>query len=82
MSNWYQIYITTERHDELKIMSDADEIVQKVGAMFVAPNGVPLRGDDGTYEVRAFSDMAFKWSQRILKNQFGFEIVRTVTHES
>ncbi|HEY8108700.1 MAG TPA: hypothetical protein VIF43_01700 [Patescibacteria group bacterium] len=59
-------------------MRHADQLVQTVGAVFVAPDGIPVQEPDGTYEVRilAGDSMSRHIVAGMLIEHRGLEVLR------
>ena len=74
-NKWYQMWVSHSSRDIVSIMTHCDPLLQKLGALPRAPNGIPIMDEDGTIELRAFNKMSFEMAKKYLEDQ-GFSIVR------
>jgi hypothetical protein len=73
---WYQIWVKFNG-DIVQKIQICESVLMKFGSLPVAPGGNLKINEDGTIEIRSYSDMAFRMTKDYLANQ-GFSIEREV----
>lgn len=77
MSKWIQLWVKHPTADAVRVMHNIDPLLQRFGALPCAPPpaGIPIMEEDGTIEVRVFSEFALSMVKAFLKDN-GFVIER------
>ena len=81
---WHQIYVKVPEgngYDNPRMAVRIDEhINSNFPAAFVAPNGIPIKNENGEYEVRCFMPFCLESVQNILTKNYGLIISRVVNN--
>jgi len=81
---WYQIFVKVpdgNGYSDPKMTKRIDEhITSNFPAAFVAPNGIPIKNENGEYEVRCFVPFCLEAVQNILTKNYGLIISRVVNN--
>lgn len=80
---WIQIFCTTENgYSSPSAAKRIDEhLTSQTAAFFVAPEGVPIKNENGEYEVRVLDARQAVFVQNILTKHYGLTICSVVEHE-
>ncbi len=84
MDKWVQLYVKAPEgngYTTPEAMKRVDQHVNRLGAMFCAPEGTPIQRDDGTWEVRVMSESFSTLVEDVLKKHYGLEIVNKVVND-
>ena len=81
---WFQLFVKVPDgngyKDNPELMKRVDKTVNIFSSCFLAPNGIPVQGEDGTWEVRVLQESALSMTKSVLIGEYGFEIAREVSH--
>ena len=73
---WWQMWVSHPTADAVNMMKHCDPMIQRFGSVPCAPDGIPVRDEDGTIEVRTYgSELGFSMTKSYLQDQ-GFVIER------
>lgn len=75
--NWFQIYVkASPDRNTAEAMKRVDELLAKVApASFVAPDGIPVQENDGSWEIRLLDENSLTLVKRFLATHQRLQIV-------
>ncbi len=83
---WHQLYVKAPEgngYTTAEAMKRIDDhLMQMTPASFVAPDGLPIKGADDTWEIRVMTTAALDLVKSILTDHYGLEIIREVKNEN
>lgn len=84
-NKWYQVYCKApdgNGYSDARAAKRIDgHLVSSFAAAFVSPDGIPLKNDQGEYEVRVFVGSQLNFVKRTLTDHYGLVITRVVENE-
>jgi|JI9StandDraft_1071089.scaffolds.fasta_scaffold584416_2 hypothetical protein len=78
---WTQLWVETppgNGYTTPQAMQQVDEHIQAHGAVFCAPQGVPIQESDGTWEIRCYGSSDFV--EFVLTRHYGLKITKKVVN--
>ncbi len=83
---WFQLYVKAPEgngYTTPQAMKRIDStLIDRFAASFVAPEGLPIREPDGTWEIRVLVADQLKKVKQFITEGYGLEIVREVKNDN
>ena len=81
---WYELTVKAPQgngYTTPQLMKRVDDHILQYGAMFHAPDGVPIQNPDGSFDLRIINESSYRFVKFVLTDHYGLEIVKEVEHE-
>lgn len=78
-STWTQLWVKAppgNGYTTPQAMQRVDDHLQRHGALFCAPQGLPIQEPDGTWEIRCYGAGTDRFVEFVLTKHYGLEIIR------